>query len=641
MEAGLPGTFWGILGALGLTMLAGLLGMGIMHRGSLCTRVVWECGACAVALGYGLLSSLAYALGLCGALSAQSVCLLVLCCALAVAATRYRQRRAGSRGQPGPDQEGGSDAPCAPSSDASGRSDRERRSIPRWGIALSAVAAPFLLALLPLCLTPPVDYDGLAYHLAAPKRWLELGAIRHLPTQINTEWPMGFEMLFLLLLPTAGPLACKPLVWLVTLLTAAATYGLGARVANRTVGAVAAALLALYLSPENINTTSIEIPLAYFTVCSALALAGWRQTQNGARRRAWFCLAVFLAGMACCVKLNGLLCASILAGVVFCLTPSPQTPLRRLKTPALFLLGAILCAFPWYLRTWIDTGNPIYPFLYGLLGGQDWNGHAGQVLTLYFRIFNLPGTTVGERLAVWHRHLLRLTAATLVGTAVPSPSWVRGMLAASGVFVLAQLAASDQSRFCLPAAPFVALGVAWWIVRLAGRWPPLGWCLVVIAAVTTLPGALRLGANAAPSVFRLTPSGRSEYPESYAAYGWANLHLPRDARVLMGMTACPYFLQRDAYWSDAIMQQQIRYANLTTFEAGLRHYRIGYLMLDRSADQIPTLQFEVRAGWRAAEWRCLEEEAARSTLLWQDRHVAIYRLPFPLSLKPSRQNHPR
>src|SRR5262249_16002230 len=55
--------------------------------------------------------------------------------------------------------------------------------LPAWALLLLCVGGVFLFCALILCLGPIVDYDGLAYHVAAPKRWLELGGMRFLPTQ--------------------------------------------------------------------------------------------------------------------------------------------------------------------------------------------------------------------------------------------------------------------------------------------------------------------------------------------------------------------------------------------------------------------------------------------------------------------------
>jgi hypothetical protein len=39
----------------------------------------------------------------------------------------------------------------------------------------------------------------------------------------------------------------------------------------------------------------------------------------------------------------------------------------------LFALTALIVACPWYLKNWFFTGNPVYPFLYGVFGGQYWD----------------------------------------------------------------------------------------------------------------------------------------------------------------------------------------------------------------------------------------------------------------------------
>jgi drug/metabolite transporter superfamily protein YnfA len=66
------------------------------------------------------------------------------------------------------------------------------------------------------------------------------------------------------------------------------------------------------------------------------------------------------------------------------------------------------------------------------------------MLTIYFRLFNLPGATVAEREAALHRHLIRATLLFLIGTLMPSPRWARGLAAGAGLFVVAQILWHDR-----------------------------------------------------------------------------------------------------------------------------------------------------------------------------------------------------
>ena len=74
-----------------------------------------------------------------------------------------------------------------------------------------------------------------------------------------------------------------------------------------------------------------------------------------------YILAGIFAGIAISVKLT----AAGGAAALFFLACTGKKSRRYLL---LFLAGAIISALPFYLRIWLDTGNPVYPFLASVFG---------------------------------------------------------------------------------------------------------------------------------------------------------------------------------------------------------------------------------------------------------------------------------
>lgn len=76
---------------------------------------------------------------------------------------------------------------------------------------------------------------------------------------------------------------------------------------------------------------------------------------------------------------------------------------KKIKSSLLLLLISIVCAIPWYIRNWIVTGNPVYPFFYKVFNGININP---EVLASCFHEWQANGIGVpGETI------LLRLTYA--------------------------------------------------------------------------------------------------------------------------------------------------------------------------------------------------------------------------------------
>src|SRR5579884_731489 len=598
-----------------LVVLAWLLGGLLLASLPLHAADRLEGALLAVGSGLGLLCYLAFGLGALSLLSASNVIYALIAAALLAGLGGWAGRGRKIRPPDGPGEQ------------------RAAEGTPAWAWALVAVGGLFLLMALVTCFSPMVDYDGLAYHVAAPKRWLELGSLQYLPTHLQTQWPMGAEMLYMLLLPVAGATACKPLIALITGFTAVAIVAFGARLGARNAGIVAAVLFVLFVglfAVPGINSTSIESALAFYTVLSALALAAWTRAETPRHRRAWLVLAAIFAGFACCAKLNGLLILVFLALAILTIPrPAGERSLDRLREGLVFAAIALLCASPWYIRTWLNTGNPVFPFTYGLLGGRYWSAEAARRLADHYRSFNLPGNTMAARQAVVVRHLIKFGVLALIGTLLPGPRWVRLFAAAAGVYILIQIGVCDQWRMFLPAIPFAALVIGWWFARVAFRWPAVGWITAAILAVYALPPAFREMAGNLPAIIgRVSPdSVIQRYANNRDAFFWANSHLPAGARILYGPDNRTYYLQRPVYWSSAVFQHRIVYDTPQAFTDSVRREGIAYLILNRRLYRDSAIAFDIQTGRRANEQRRLEEAAVRSTVLWQGNDVTIYRLP--------------
>jgi hypothetical protein len=58
------------------------------------------------------------------------------------------------------------------------------------------------------------------------------------------------------------------------------------------------------------------------------------------------------------------------------------------KDLALFFLFIMLFGAPFYLKNWIMAGNPLYPFMFGIFGGRDWDP---ELARLFDRLFTYMG----------------------------------------------------------------------------------------------------------------------------------------------------------------------------------------------------------------------------------------------------------
>ena len=128
----------------------------------------------------------------------------------------------------------------------------------------------------------------------------------------------------------------------------------------------------------------VEVLLALFVVASFWCLLTGLQLDKESSRRSWFFLSGALIGCACGVKYYGVLAATLL----FIIALSVQwTEILKKKAYApmlLFCVGAVIFSVPFYLKSIVYTGNPVYPALFDFFGGRDWSNAMATASEVYF-----------------------------------------------------------------------------------------------------------------------------------------------------------------------------------------------------------------------------------------------------------------
>jgi 4-amino-4-deoxy-L-arabinose transferase-like glycosyltransferase len=220
-----------------------------------------------------------------------------------------------------------------------------------------------------LSLAPPTgaDYDSLTYHLAAPAQYLQHGSIIQLPYDHHTYFPFNLEMLYLIGLQLSGPVLAKLFHWLMLPLCCGALYAIGARYLSARSGLFAACLFAaLPLVQSEATTAYIDLGLVAFSLLALLCFLRWKEALNGR----WLLLSGVFCGFCLGTKYTGILTLAWLGlGALLVMAQA-----RRWQwQPVLGFLGlTVLFGGGWYLRNWWWTGNPVYPFAYGIFGGRGW-----------------------------------------------------------------------------------------------------------------------------------------------------------------------------------------------------------------------------------------------------------------------------
>lgn len=216
------------------------------------------------------------------------------------------------------------------------------------------------------------DWDGLSYHLAVPALWLRQGGIHYLPWLSHSNFPFLQEMLYLAGLAVSGQGLAKLCHLLAGGVAALALYAATRPRLGATGGLLAAAVFASApLVALEAGTGMSDLALAMYLAVAAACWLAWRDG-HGDR---WLAAAGLMLGGALGVKVTAAVAGMVLL-VLVALRHGRVPSHRKLGRAArlgLLLAPALLVAWPWYVKSWLWTGNPTYPFLYELFGGRYWS----------------------------------------------------------------------------------------------------------------------------------------------------------------------------------------------------------------------------------------------------------------------------
>ena len=236
------------------------------------------------------------------------------------------------------------------------------------------------LVCLMYTLTPPIQSDGLRYHLAAPQEYIKQHRIHYIPLSALSNSPFLVEMLFLYGMLLGGDLLAQLLhfsLWVLAifLIRSFVLYFGGCGENNDRA------------FPAK-NAVGLFAGLLFGSIPAVAILGCWPFIDNGIA--AWFLGFVFCICLYRQKKESGLLLLSGIFGGAALGTKYTMIPMILLGCLIIFILDlfdrkfsilspltigitALILALPWFLKNLIYTGNPFYPLLYGIFDGKDWS----------------------------------------------------------------------------------------------------------------------------------------------------------------------------------------------------------------------------------------------------------------------------
>lgn len=373
------------------------------------------------------------------------------------------------------------------------------RSDIRWMAAIGACLIPSFV----LSLYPPTAFDATLYHLPYAKRFAAEHAVVVIETLRYPVFPQLNEMLFTAMLMLSSDVSASLVQLLFLYITAICVYCWGAGHKPST-GMLAAALLIgspilVYLSA----TAYVDVGLTAFATLTLYALHRWSEQHE----RHWLLLAGAFAGFAAGTKYLGLYFVAVVPLIL--LATSGRRWLRH--SAASLFIAALVCT-PWYLRNFVETANPVFPFLEQLFeSSMAWESRLDDRA---LASLSQPLRSIQAWEWIWRFALDRGTlkghpplspfffmlAPLLVYGAISNRSLRTPMLA---LLVYVAMVGRSDVRFLLPALPIMSIAAAYGLSRFLQIVAPRR----ITRAITTVTLVCFIAPGAAWASYHLTRLG--------------------------------------------------------------------------------------------------------------------------------------
>jgi len=359
-----------------------------------------------------------------------------------------------------------------------------------------------------------------------------------------------------------------------------AVYTWGNAAFGRGLGLIGAALLAA--TPLFFWEATVAYnELAFALFCFLSIWAWWKRETEG--KKSWLIASGLFAGLALATKmLAGFLVIFFLLALIWGkLAKRPEAA----KGPGigawagLWLLPAVLVAAPWYIKSYLWTGNPVYPFFYSLFGGKYWSADLAANYTRDQAVFGLGHglpwlaalpwtlTMYGHRFFDHPEQITNFNTLITVITPLflmllPVMLWrarqetlLRFLLGFTGVAAVIWFFLTQQNRYLLPVLPALALAgagaFAWlaksrhWSTRvfqvLLGVELAVALATCIILVYQQLPPVLGLESH---ETYLNRSYGKNIYPISQQI----NHRLPKAAKIMLLGETRGFYLDRNYLW---------------------------------------------------------------------------------------------
>ena len=433
---------------------------------------------------------------------------------------------------------------------------------------------------------PPIGYDEVAYHLAIPKIYIQNHTLSYIPFIPHSNWPLETEMLFAVGLLISNEIFTHLVNWGCFLLVSVSLFVWGRRFFGVLGGAVAAALFTFTpMVLKLAGTAMVEMPLALYSFLATISLIDGLDNEKSNE----LILSAIFAGLAASTKLNAVI-VPISLGVFafFSMSLKNHLSLRSsLKKFFLYGLISLLVVSPWYIKSFVQTGNPVWPFFYPIFDGRNWDQFGSSNLMNFIYLPNMainlknwvftlwvitiePARFGGLELGYFYVLLMPLSMLAMFFTQEATQrNIIKSLFVIVLIYYTAWFLQTHQTRFLMPALPIIALlsasGIFW-------IWQKSNCQIRTVIEIGLIVSFLVSGLGTINASFPylknnwLFLTGRisrdeliERYIPGFDTFVYANKNLPQNSLIWMALwESRGYYLDKKYSWANPIGQRVIK-----------------------------------------------------------------------------------
>lgn len=436
------------------------------------------------------------------------------------------------------------------------------------------IAISICLALV-ASLAPPIAKDALLYHFAVPKAFVaqhsngfidgNIASYLALGTEMHSVWAMSLGNM---ISSRAGEAAAGATTFLFFPLLLLAIYGWAREIGvSRCWALIATLTVATVPTAYHVASSGyIDLALALYVTLAGHALTRWWKEPSVG----WSVLIGIFLGAALSIKLTSVFVMAAFVLIILVRARRAENAGRIVVSGSVALLLAGVIASPWYMRTWVATGSPIFPFYMSIWPGKA-NGWDVERSSLFQAMNSQYGgvdtdklnyVTAPVRLSVSAQPEQAVNYDGVLGVAfligLPLLVWalwkfdlsveIKIVAGFAGVMYLFWLFSSEQLRYLLPILPVLVIAIAASVEKggekLSGL-KTVARCAFIAASICGLLTTIAWFCQKAPLRAVLGGETRDQYLarnlDYYPYYQWINNEAPADAKVWLINT------RRDTY----------------------------------------------------------------------------------------------